>query len=126
MINKELKKKINELEPYLTNGRPINGNIIVDTYNQVFEPDPRTGRTQPYTSCGSCLRRMLKEMVNALKKENAERTKKAREAKEKKKEKQGEEKPLIDIEGILTASKYDKLYQNCKLPIEEKSKEDAV
>lgn len=63
-------------------------------------------------------------MVNAIKKENAERTKKAREAKEKKKEEQGEEKPLIDIEGILTASKYDKLYQNCKLPIEEKSKEE--
>ena len=73
---------------------------------------------------------MLKEMVNAIKKENAERTKKAREAKEKKKEKQGEEKPFIDIEGILTASKYDKMFQNFKLPIEEKSqeepKEDAV
>lgn len=118
------------MEIYLTSPKPAPSNEIVDTYNEFKGPDPRTGRTQPYTSCGSCLRRMLKEMVNALKKENAERTKKAREAKEKKKEEQGEEKPLIDIEGILTASKYDKLFQNCKLPIEEKSqeepKEDAV
>ena len=52
-------------------------------------------------------------------------------------EKQGDEKPLIDIEGILTATKYDKLFQNCKSDaliefekVKEKSqeepKEDAV
>ena len=89
MISKELRKRISELEPYLTNGRPINGNIIVDTYNEFKGNDPKTGRAQPYTGCGSCLRRMLKEMVNVVHKEEEkqkERTKKAREAKEKKKE----------------------------------------
>lgn len=89
MINKELRKKIKELEIYLTSPKPAPSNEIVDTYNEFKGPDPRTGRTQPYTSCGSCLRRMLKEMVNVLHKEEEkqkERTKKAREAKEKKKE----------------------------------------
>ena len=85
-MKQELRKKIKELEIYLTSSKPAPSNKIVDTYNEFKEPDPKTGRTQAYTSCGSCLRRMLKEMVNALKKENAERTKKAREAKEKKKE----------------------------------------
>ena len=69
---------------YLTSSKPAPVNEIVDTYNEFKGADPRTGRMQGYTSCGSCLRRMLKEMVNALKRENAERTKKAREAKREK------------------------------------------
>ena len=84
MINKELRKKIKELEPYLNSGKLINGNSIIDLYNEVFGPNPKTGRKVGYTSCGSCLRRYLTEMVDAVKIEDRERTEKARLAKEKK------------------------------------------
>lgn len=85
MINKELRKKIKELEPYLNSGKPAPANDIIDTYNLFHKPDPRTGRKVGYTSCGSCLRRYLTEMVDAVKIEDRERTEKARLAKEKKK-----------------------------------------
>ena len=68
MINKELRKKIKELEPYLNSGKPAPANDIIDTYNLFHKPDPRTGRKVGYTSCGSCLRRYLTEMVDAIKK----------------------------------------------------------
>lgn len=87
MIKKELKKKIKELEPYLKSGKLINGNSIIDLYNEFKGPDPRTGRKVSYTSCGSCLRRYLTEMVNAVHKqeeEAKERMKKVREAKQNK------------------------------------------
>lgn len=84
MINKELRKKIKELEPYLNSGKPAPANDIIDLYNEVFGPNPKTGRKVGYTSCGSCLRRYLTEMVNEVKIEDRERTEKARLAKEKK------------------------------------------
>ena len=83
-MNKELRKKIKELEPYLNSGKTAPASDIVDVYNEVFGPNPKTGRKVGYTSSGSCLRRYLTEMVNAVKIEDRERTEKARLAKEKK------------------------------------------
>ena len=82
-MNKELKKKIKEFEKYLTSAKPAPTKEIVDTYNE-FKGN---ARKSSYTSCGSCLRRMVVEMVNALKDE----MKKARLAKEKKEKEQKEE-----------------------------------
>ena len=42
----------------------VNGNGIVDLYNEVFGASS-TGRKQHYTSCGSCLRRLLKQLIQA-------------------------------------------------------------
>lgn len=96
MINKELRKKINELEPYLNSGKLINGNSIIDLYNEVFGPNPKTGRKVGYTSCGSCLRKYLIEMVDAVKIEDRERTEKARLAKEKKEQAKKEAEASAD------------------------------
>ena len=89
-MKKELAKKIKELEPYLNSGKPAPANEIVDTYNEFKGPHPRTGRTVGYTSCGSCLRRMLVEMTDALKIENNKRTEKARHTKLEKDKKEKE------------------------------------
>ena len=89
-MKKELAKKIKELEVYLNSGKPAPANEIVDTYNEVFGPNPKTGRTVGYTSCGSCLRRMLVEMTDALKMENNKKTEKARQAKLEKDKKEKE------------------------------------
>lgn len=95
-MNKELRKKIKELEPYLNSGKLINGNSIIDLYNEVFGPNPKTGRKVGYTSCGSCLRKYLTEMVDAVKIEDRERTEKARLAKEKKEEAKKEAEASAD------------------------------
>lgn len=92
MISKELKKKIKDLEPYLKSGKLINGNSIIDLYNEFKGPDPRTGRKVGYTSCGSCLRRYLKEMVNAVHKQEEEQKEKMKKVREAKKQKELEEK----------------------------------
>lgn len=92
MINKELRKKIKELEPYLNSGKPAPANDIIDTYNLFHKPDPRTGRKVGYTSCGSCLRRYLTEMVNAVKREEQEQKERMRKVREAKKQKEMEEK----------------------------------
>ena len=87
-LTKEQRKKISELQEYLSNNKRTNGNDIVDLYNDIFGRDSY-GRKVPYTGCGSCLRRYLKIMVNALHKEEEEnkaRMQKAREAKAMKKE----------------------------------------
>lgn len=89
-MKKELAKKIKELEQYLNSGKPAPANEIVDTYNQFRGPDPKTGRTVGYTSCGSCLRRMVVEMTDALKIENNKKTEKARQAKLEKDKKEKE------------------------------------
>ena len=89
-MKKELAKKIKELEQYLNSGKPAPANEIVDTYNQFRVPDPRTGRTVGYTSCASCLRRMLVEMTDALKIENNKKTEKARQTKLEKDKKEKE------------------------------------
>lgn len=96
MINKELRKKIKELEPYLNSGKLINGNSIVDLYNEVFGPNPKTGRKVGYTSCGSCLRKYLTEMVDAVKIEDRERTEKARLAKQNKEQTKKEAEASAD------------------------------
>ena len=96
MINKELRKKIKELEPYLNSGKPAPANDIVDLYNEVFGPNPKTGRKVGYTSCSSCHRRYLTEMVDAVKIEDRERTEKARLAKEKKEQNKKEAEASAD------------------------------
>lgn len=96
MISKNLRKKIKELEPYLNSGKPAPANDIVDLYNEVFGPNPKTGRKVGYTSCGSCLRRYLTEMVDAVKTEDRERTEKARLAKEKKEQTKKEAEASAD------------------------------
>lgn len=58
--NIELIKKWME---YLSNGHFGNARDIVDTYNTVFKD---IKQKQNYTNCGSCLRRYVKEMFNAL------------------------------------------------------------
>ena len=89
-MKKELAKKIKELGQYLNSGKPAPANEIVDTYNQFRGPDPKTGRTVSYTSCSSCLRRMLVEMTDALKIENNKKTEKARHTKLEKDKKEKE------------------------------------
>lgn len=89
-MKKELAKKIKELGQYLNSGKPAPANEIVDTYNEFRGADPRTGRTVSYTSCGSCLRRMLVEMTDALKIENNKKTEKARHTKLEKDKKEKE------------------------------------
>lgn len=89
-MKKELAKKIKELEQYLNSGKPAPANEIVDTYNEFRGPDPKTGRTVGYTSCGSCLRRMLVEMTDALKMENNKKTEKARQTRLEKDKKEKE------------------------------------
>ena len=86
-MKKELVKKIKELEPYLNSGKLINGNSIIDLYNEVFGPNPKTGRKVGYTSCGSCLRHRLIELINAknmymasLRAKKKEKDKKEKEA----------------------------------------------
>lgn len=58
-------KKIDVFREYLKKGSIVNGNEIVDLYNEVFGPEPHTGRLQHYTSCGSCLRRLVKLLIQA-------------------------------------------------------------
>ena len=58
-------KKVEVFREYLKKGSIVNGNEIVDLYNEVFGPDPHTGRIQHYTSCGSCLRRLVKLLIQA-------------------------------------------------------------
>ena len=58
-------KKVEVFRDYLKKGTIVNGNEIVDLYNEVFGPDPHTGRLQHYTSCGSCLRRLVKLLIQA-------------------------------------------------------------
>lgn len=42
----------------------VNSNGIVDLYNEIFGASS-TGRKQHYTSCGSCIRRLLKQLIQA-------------------------------------------------------------
>lgn len=58
-------RKVEVFREYLKKGSIVNGNEIVDLYNDVFGPDPHTGRLQHYTSCGSCLRRLVKLLIQA-------------------------------------------------------------
>lgn len=58
-------KKVEVFREYLKKGSIVNGNEIVELYNEVFGPDPHTGRLQHYTGCGSCLRRLVKLLIQA-------------------------------------------------------------
>ena len=64
-MKKELAKKIKELVQYLNSGISALANEIIDLYNEVFGPNPKTGRKVGYTSCGSCLIHRLIELINA-------------------------------------------------------------
>lgn len=56
-------RKVEEFREYLKKGSIVNGNDVVDLYNEVFGADPHTGRLQHQTSCGSCLRRLIKLLI---------------------------------------------------------------
>lgn len=58
-------RKVEKFREYVKKGTIVNGNEIVDLYNEVFGADPHTGRLQHYTSCGSCLRRLVKLLISA-------------------------------------------------------------
>lgn len=58
-------RKVEKFREYVKKGTIVNGNEIVDLYNEVFGADPHTGRLQHYTSCGSCLRRLVKLLIQA-------------------------------------------------------------
>lgn len=58
-------KKVEKFREYVKKGTIVNGNDVVDLYNEVFGADPHTGRLQHYTSCGSCLRRLVKLLISA-------------------------------------------------------------
>ena len=77
-MNSKQIKKIKELEPYLKSSKPINGNVIIDLYNEVFTD----GRKVGYTSCGSCLRRHLTKLVDEKNKYMAALRAKKKEKKE--------------------------------------------
>lgn len=97
MMDRKLRKTIKELEQYLHTSRPAPANSIVDAYNEF----KRELTKRPYTSCGSCLRRYLTEMVNAVKMEDKARTAKAQEARLKKKnEAASSQKDCQDDNGI--------------------------
>lgn len=55
--------KIEKWVEYMNSGHYGNSKDIVDTYNQVFDG---VKKKQPYTTCGSCLRRCVIQMANAL------------------------------------------------------------
>ena len=84
-LTKEQIKRVKELEPLLKNGRPVNGNEIIDLYNEVFGRDSK-GRLKPYTGCGSCLRRTLLQLINLIPKKK----------KTVKKDKEKEEETVIE------------------------------
>lgn len=56
-------RKVEVFREYLKKGSIVNPNEIVDLFNEVFGPDPHTGRLQHQTSCGSCLRRLIKLLI---------------------------------------------------------------
>lgn len=60
--------KIEKWKSYIDNGHYGNSKDIVDTYNEVFEGEKQK---QAYTSCGSCLRRCVMTMYNALQEYNS-------------------------------------------------------
>lgn len=88
-----MREKITKLSKLLTAKHPINGNEIIDVYNEWKGPDKRTGRLVPYTGCGSCLRKYLKEMTNALEEWKKEQK---RKREKRKREKKKEEETVIE------------------------------
>ena len=54
---------------YIDNGHYGNSRDIVDMYNKVFEG---VRQKQPYTTCGSCLRRCVKLMYEELVRQETE------------------------------------------------------
>lgn len=87
-------KKIEHYREYLKKGSIVNPNEIVDLYNEVFGPEPHTGRLQHYTSCGSCLRRLVKLLIQAA--VDAKIDESDETVTENEKEPQSEEIPQVD------------------------------
>lgn len=65
----EDKKLIKTWKSYIDNGHYGNSRDIVDMYNKVFEG---VRQKQPYTTCGSCLRRCVKLMYEELLRQETE------------------------------------------------------
>lgn len=55
---------INELKTKLDKRESVESRTVVDTYNHLFEG---VKQKQPYTHCGSCLKRCINDMWNELK-----------------------------------------------------------
>ena len=62
MITKEDRELIEELFSKFNKGERIKSQVLTDLYNRV------TGKNLPNTSCGSCLRQRLFEVVDILNK----------------------------------------------------------
>lgn len=98
-------KKIDVFREYLKKGSIVNGNEIVDLYNEVFGPEPHTGRLQHYTSCGSCLRRLVKLLIQAAVEAKIDESDET--VTENEKEPQSEEIPLTDNDTDDVEAKID-------------------
>lgn len=68
-IKEEDKKLIKTWKSYIDSGHYGNSRDIVDLYNKVFEG---VRQKQPYTTCGSCLRRCVKLMYEELLRQETE------------------------------------------------------
>lgn len=76
-FNQENISKIIKWKEYVDNGHYGSSKDIVDTYNEVFDG---IKQKQPYTSCGSCLRRCVMTMFNAYQEYKAELNNEIKEA----------------------------------------------
>lgn len=62
-FNEEIIKNVKAWKTYIDNGHFGNSRDIVNAYNTVFEG---IKQKQPHTTCGSCLRRCVRMMYEAL------------------------------------------------------------
>ena len=69
-FNEEIEKKVITWKEYVDKGHFGNSRDIINTYNIVFNG---IKKPQQYTTCGSCLRRCVIEMYNALTKYEEEK-----------------------------------------------------
>ena len=63
MMEQKDRDIIRTWKKYIDNGNFGNSRDIVDMYNKVFEGEKQK---QPYTTCGSCLRRCVRMMYDKL------------------------------------------------------------
>lgn len=62
-FNEEIINNVKAWKTYIDNGHFGNSRDIVNAYNTVFEG---IKQKQPHTTCGSCLRRCVRMMYEAL------------------------------------------------------------
>ena len=58
-LNKNLIDTIKELYSKFMNNQPVSSRLVVDTFNEVYK---NMKPHQAYTSCGTCLRKMICQM----------------------------------------------------------------